>query len=59
MDSLCRTRPSARRSVRLHYCVRSINPIPIKGFSSYLADMSTLTRGCAEHVANVSAQGHN
>ena len=55
MDSLCRT----RRSVRLHYCVRSINPIPIKGFSSNLADMSTLTRGCAEHVANVSAQGHN
>jgi len=34
-------------SVRLHLRVRSINPIPIEGFSSNLAEMFTLTRGCA------------
>ena len=32
MDSLCRVRLSVGRSVRLHYRVRSINPIPIEGF---------------------------
>jgi len=30
------------------YHVRSINPIPIEGFSSNLAEMFTSTRGCAE-----------
>jgi hypothetical protein len=44
MDSLCRVGPS----VRLHYHVRSKNPIPIEGFSSNLAQMFTSTRGCAE-----------
>ena len=56
MDSLCRVRPSVRRSVgpsvgpsvRLHYRVRSSNPIPIEGFSSNLAEMFTSARGCAE-----------
>jgi len=38
----------SRLSVRLHYRVRSINPIPIEGFSSNLAEMFTSTRGCAE-----------
>jgi len=38
----------SRPSVRLHYRVRSINPIPIEGFSSNLAEMFTSTRGCAE-----------
>ena len=37
-----------RPSVRLHYRVRSINPIPIEGFSSNLAEMFTSTSGCAE-----------
>jgi len=32
MDSLCRVRLSVGPSVRLHYRVRSINPIPIEGF---------------------------
>jgi hypothetical protein len=49
MDSLCRVRRSVRRpSVRLHFRVRSINHIPIEGFSSTLAQMFTTTRGCAE-----------
>jgi len=39
---------SVRLSVRLHYRVRSINPIPIEGFSSHLAEMFTSTRGCLE-----------
>jgi hypothetical protein len=39
---------SVRPSVRLHFCVRSITPIPIEGFSSNLAQMFTSTRGCAE-----------
>ena len=39
---------SVRPSVRLNYRVRSINPIPIEGFSSNLAEMFTSTRGCAE-----------
>ena len=45
MDSLCHVGPS----VRLHYCVRSINSIPIEE-----EDVQT-------HVAHVSAQGqgHN
>jgi hypothetical protein len=50
------------RSVRLHYRVSSINPIPIEGFSSNLAQMFTSTRGmCRTHVDHVSAQGqgHN
>jgi len=46
--SLCRVRRSVGRSVRLYYCVRSISPIPIEGFSSNLAEMFTSTRGCAE-----------
>jgi len=41
-------RPSVGRSVRLHYRVRSTNPIPIEGFSSNLAEMFTSTRRCAE-----------
>jgi len=48
MDSLCRVRPSVGRSVRLHYRVRCINPIPIEGFSSNLAEMFTLTREWAK-----------
>jgi hypothetical protein len=48
MDSLCRVALSIGPSVRLHYSVRSINPIPIEGFSSNLAQMFTSTRGCAE-----------
>ena len=46
MDSFCRF----RLSVRLHYRVRSINPIQIKGFSSNLAEMFISTRGCAKHM---------
>ena len=50
MDSLCRVcpsvGPSVGRSVRLHYRVRSINPI--EGFSLNLAKMFISTRGCAE-----------
>ena len=42
------SRPSVGQPVRLHYPVRSINPIPIEGFSSNLAEMFTSTRGCAE-----------
>jgi len=42
MDSLCSVDPS----VRLHYCVRSINPCI--GFISNLAKMFYSTRGCAE-----------
>jgi len=48
MDLLCNVRPSVGWSVRLHYRVRSINPIPIEGFSLNLAEMFTSTRGCAE-----------
>ena len=52
MDSLCHVRPSIRRSVgrsvRHHYRVCSINPIPIGGFSSNLAEMFTSTRRCAK-----------
>ena len=44
IDSLCRIRPS----IRLHYRVRSLNPIPIEGFSLNLSEMVTSTRGCAE-----------
>jgi len=44
MDSLCRVGPS----VRLHYRVCSINPIPMEGFSSNLTEMFTSTRGCTE-----------
>ena len=42
--------PSVGRSVRLHYRVRYINPIPIEGFSVNLAGMFTSTRGCAEPI---------
>jgi hypothetical protein len=35
-------------SVRFHYRVRSINSIPIEGFSTNLAQLFTSTRGCAE-----------
>jgi hypothetical protein len=38
----------SRPSVRLHFRVRSITPIPIEAFSSNLAHMFTSTRGCAE-----------
>jgi len=38
----------SRPSARLHFHVHSINPIPIEGFSSNLAEMFTSTRGCAE-----------
>ena len=50
MDSLnvASVRRSVGPSVRLHYRVRSINPIPIEGFSSNLATMLTSSRGCAE-----------
>jgi hypothetical protein len=44
MDSLCRV----GRSVRLHYPVLSIYPIPIEGFSSNFPQMFTSTWGCAE-----------
>jgi len=64
MNSLCRVRPSVGRSVRLHYRVRSINPIPIEGSSSNLAEMFTSTRGCAESMlpmcqlkVNVTVEG--
>jgi len=40
--------PSVRQSVRLHYRVRLINPIPIEGFSLNLPEIFTLTRECAE-----------
>jgi hypothetical protein len=33
---------------RFHFHVRSINPMPIEGFSSNLAQMFTSTWGCAE-----------
>ena len=39
---------SVRPSVLLHYRVRSINPIPIEGFSSNLAVILTSLRGCAK-----------
>jgi len=42
------SRPSVRPSVHLHYRVRSINPIPIEGFSSNVAEMFISTRRCAE-----------
>jgi len=48
MDSLCRVRSSVGPSVRLHYRIRSINPIPIERFSSKFAEMFTSIRGCAE-----------
>ena len=38
----------SRLSIRLHYCVRFINSIPIEGFASNLAEMFTSTRGYAE-----------
>ena len=47
-DSLCRVGWSVCQSVRLHYRVRSINPIPIEEFSLNLAEIFTSTRGCAE-----------
>jgi hypothetical protein len=50
MDSLCHVRPSVSPSVRLHFRVRSINPIPIEGFSSNLSQMFTSRRGCAESI---------
>jgi len=43
----------SRLSVGLHYRVRSINPIPIQGFSSNLAEMFTSTRGCAEPMLHI------
>ena len=43
----------SRRSVRLHYCVRSVTPLPIEGFSSHLAQMFNSTRGCAEPMLPV------
>jgi len=51
----------SRLSVHLHYRVCSINPIPIEGFSSNLAEMFTSTRGCAEPKVEQGAQGqgHN
>ena len=49
MDSLCHV----GRSGCLHYRVRSINPIPLEGFSSDLAEMFTTTRGCAELMCPV------
>ena len=42
------SRRSVLPSVRLHYCVSSINPILIEEFSSNLAKIVTPTRGCAE-----------
>ena len=48
----------SRPSVRFHYHVRSINPIPIEGFSSNLAEMFTSTRGCAEPMS-AQCEGHN
>jgi hypothetical protein len=49
MVSFCdRFSSGVRRSVRLHFRVHSINPIPSEGFSSNLAQMFTSTRGCAE-----------
>jgi len=48
MDLLCPVCPSVRPSVGLHYLVRSINPIPIEGLSSNLAEMFTSTSGCTE-----------
>jgi hypothetical protein len=50
MDSLCCVCRSFCPSVCLHFRVRSINPIPIEGFSSNLAQMFTSARGSAEHV---------
>jgi hypothetical protein len=50
MDSLCRIGQLVGPSVPLHFCVCSIDPIPIEGFSSNLAQMFTSTRGCAEYM---------
>jgi len=51
-DGFALSRPSVGRSVGpsvlLHYRVRSINPIPIDGFSLNLAAMLTSSRECAE-----------
>jgi len=65
MDSVCRVRPSVGPSVRLHYRVRSINPISIEGFSSNVAAMFTLSMGCAEPMVplchlnvKVTIEGH-
>ena len=42
----------------LHLCrVRSITPLLMEGFPSNLNDTLTSTRGCAEPIAHVSAQG--
>jgi len=35
----------------IKFCVRSINPIPIKEFSTNLAEMFTSTRECAEPMS--------
>ena len=53
MDSLCQ---SIRPSVRLHYRFHSINPIPIEGFSSNLAEKFTSTRGCAEPMCQLKVK---
>jgi hypothetical protein len=57
VDSVCRVgrsvRPSVRWSVHLHFRVRSIDPIPIEGFSPNLAQMFTSTRACADPVLPV------
>jgi len=42
------SRPSVSLSVRLHYRARSINSIPIEGFSSNVAAMFTSSRECEE-----------
>ena len=59
------SRPSVGLSVRLHYRVRSINSIPIEGFSSNVAAMFTLSMGCAEPMVplchlnvKVTIEGH-
>ena len=50
MDSLCHV----GRSGCLHYRVRSINPIPLEGFSSDLAEMFSTTRECVPYVTSRS-----
>jgi len=51
MDSHCRVRPSVGPSVSI--IVLSINPIPIEGFCSNLAEMFTLTREYAEPMLSM------
>jgi len=53
----------SRLYARLYYHVCSINPIPIKGVSSNLAEMLTSTRGCTEPMCQlkvkVTLEGQN